>query len=225
MVKMILVSILVSAIITLSIILLQRLKQNKMAPQPIMIGHRSLSPVPPTSRRAPLRIREQQRHWLIGIAGEVEGNTYHIGNRTVTLGLAVSNFIQVDHKDASRVHCRLAVKHGKLEVTDMNSQNQTFVNQQPITIHQLKDGELLTIANNVFEYKFEGNYQNNAAFARKNPGSHSYRPTVVGDDSSLEELIERALERAGGDVLTAAQLSNIRLDKIQQYVANQQEKV
>jgi len=202
MAKTIMIVGLLIAIVTLSVILLKLLKQQQEA---AMGGGR------PSDKKSSAR-----RHWLLGISGEVEGKTFHIGERAATIGRAASNFIQISHADASRVHCQLKSKGDMLEVTDMNSRNHTLVNNEQIKEQMLFDGDLLTVANCVFEYKEEGEFDFNDAFARKNVDSNSIRPTMMGQDNQpVEELVMRALEKTDGDVIKAAQLTKVRVDIVE----------
>lgn len=49
---------------------------------------------------------------LVGKAGAVAGQTFHIGYRTVTIGRGTTNFIQVTDEDASRKPCQLTPREG-----------------------------------------------------------------------------------------------------------------
>lgn len=52
---------------------------------------------------------------------------------------------------ASRVHCRFEQEDGRIQVTDLNSGNGTFLNSQPITRAWLKESDHLTIGITTFE--------------------------------------------------------------------------
>lgn len=201
--KTLVILVLLVAIVVLSVVLLRTYRAQQEAL---------------TQPKAGVGTPKERRHWLIGLSGEVEGKTFHIGQRTATMGRAGSNFVQIAHADASRVHCQLMARSGKLEVTDMESRNKTLVNNDPIKVRLLQDGDLLTVANCIFEYKEVGNFDKNDAFARKVVDSSSVRPTVMGmDDAPIEELVMKALAKTGGDVIKAAQLTRLQVHVVEKY--------
>ena len=83
-----------------------------------------------------------RRNVLVGIDGDVNGKTFHIGMRTVTMGRSSSNFVQTLDEKASRTHCQFKPSLEGLFVRDMNSRNGMRVNGTPITAEELlEDGD------------------------------------------------------------------------------------
>lgn len=147
---------------------------------------------------------EVRRNWLVGIGGEVEGKTYFIGERTVTIGRGPSNHIQVLDDDASRRHCQLIPQSGYLEVVDLQSANGTLLNGDRIERGRLGPEDRLQIGEAVFRYAARGNFQRDDASQMKNASGAARSDTVFADDLSIGTIFAAALKQAHGDVEAAA---------------------
>lgn len=163
-----------------------------------------LRPVPPPSA--------SRMHWLAGIQGSVEGNTYQVGARTVTIGRGVSNFVQITDGKSSRVHCQLAASPGGLELRDMGSANGTYVNDQRVERILLSDGDEIRIGATILRYNRTGNFQTDHGLARKTVGEVAHQKTVFQGGVSVSELASKALAEANGDVKAAAESMGITPD-------------
>ena len=71
--------------------------------------------------------------------GEHDGETYLVdARRGVTLGRSPTNNIFVRDRNVSRVHCQIVVSDGVVTLTDLQSTNGTFVNNERTTETPLK---------------------------------------------------------------------------------------
>jgi hypothetical protein len=131
---------------------------------------RSAGGIDPGQRKPPSSVRAgsgERANWLVGIGGEVASKTYHIGSRTVTLGRGVGNYVQITDNAASPVHCRLNPTPAGCQVTDLNSENGTFVNDEQITNHVLHEGDELRVGEARFLYRLKADYQKDDGLAGK----------------------------------------------------------
>lgn len=156
-------------------------------------------------------------NWLVGLGGDVEGRTFHVGGRVVTLGRGVSNYIQTTDGNASRVHCQFSPVPYGLQVIDMGSSNGTLVNGEPIEVQVLKDGDIVEIGEVTLRYHKQGDFRRNDALERKSVGQQTENPTQFIDaNKSLGQLARVALESTGGDVEAAAQKMGVSREVFQQ---------
>ena len=71
--------------------------------------------------------------------GAEEGELYPLfENREITIGRSPTNNIFVRDKNVSRVHCQIVVTDGVVTLTDLQSTNGTFVNNERTTETALK---------------------------------------------------------------------------------------
>jgi pSer/pThr/pTyr-binding forkhead associated (FHA) protein len=71
--------------------------------------------------------------------GSEEGELYPLfENREITIGRSPTNNIFVRDKNVSRVHCQIVVSDGVVTLTDLQSTNGTFVNNERTTETPLK---------------------------------------------------------------------------------------
>jgi transcriptional regulator with GAF, ATPase, and Fis domain len=89
---------------------------------------------------------------LIAIAGPLNGTTVELESPEVTIGREAGNLVCVQSAWVSRRHCALRRDGGSVVVQDLESRNGTFVNGIPITLQQLKHGDLLTVGDCSFRF-------------------------------------------------------------------------
>ncbi|MGM0596926.1 MAG: diguanylate cyclase [Myxococcota bacterium] len=83
--------------------------------------------------------------YLIVIAGSNYGHMYTVKDE-VTIGRGHTNTISLNENGVSRVHCRLyALPGGEVFIEDMNSTNGTYINNEKISRHVLRDGDKIQI--------------------------------------------------------------------------------
>jgi pSer/pThr/pTyr-binding forkhead associated (FHA) protein len=72
-------------------------------------------------------------------SGAEKGEIYPLfENREITIGRSPTNNIAIRDKNISRVHCQIVVSDGRCVLTDLQSTNGTFVNDQRVVECGLK---------------------------------------------------------------------------------------
>jgi pSer/pThr/pTyr-binding forkhead associated (FHA) protein len=79
-----------------------------------------------------------------------------INKQRITIGRDVSNDISLDDELVSKEHAVLEVMITddvvEYLIQDLNSTNHTFVNDAPVNLHKLKDGDMIRIGMNDFRF-------------------------------------------------------------------------
>jgi len=84
--------------------------------------------------------------------GSEEGELYPLfDNREITIGRSPTNNIFVRDKNVSRIHCQIVVSNGSATLTDLQSTNGTFVNNERITECVLKVNDLIRVGATLLE--------------------------------------------------------------------------
>ncbi len=159
---------------------------------------------PSTSTQIPTS--NGKRNWLIGVLGEVAGKNFWVNDKTITIGRAASNFIQIVDSDASRIHCRIVPLASGVQAHDMDSSNGIFVNEKKVKRHLLQDQDKLQIGDCVFVYHQEGDFEETQLSNNKLVNTDVLRPTMQSSDGDIiTQLIVKALQESAGDVAKVAQ--------------------
>lgn len=170
----------------------------------------------PTTTPAAAPSSSGKKNWLVGASGEVEGKNFWIGNKTVTIGRAANNFVQIVDSDASRMHCRIVPLANGAQVHDMDSSNGIFVNGKKVKRHLLHDQDQLQIGECIFVYHLEGEFTETRQRDNKRVNTDVLRPTMQSNDGDIiTQLIVRALQESGGDVVKVAEAVDAPISKIQ----------
>ncbi len=151
----------------------------------------------------------QKRNWLVGKDGEVEGKTFHVGSRTVTIGRKPTNFIQIGDSEVSRIHAQLRPAGARAALVDMNSSTGTYHNGdklQPNDPQPLEEGDTFKIGSVTFEYRITGDFeQNHGVSSVKATGQKFETSTKMTGGSEWRDTILQQLEDADGDPKVAAE--------------------
>ncbi|MBI5497673.1 MAG: FHA domain-containing protein [Deltaproteobacteria bacterium] len=84
------------------------------------------------------------------VSGRFRGGEFPLpDDREVLVGREESNDIQLNETGVSRVHAKLIMEQGRLELRDLNSTNGTFVNGQRATRASLKEGDRVLIGQSI----------------------------------------------------------------------------
>jgi hypothetical protein len=120
------------------------------------------------------------QHVLRAIAGPHAGAVYVLGSRT-TIGRASDCDVQILHEGVSRHHAKVTVEDDVVVVTDLSSDNGTFVDEVRVERHVLRTGEVLRIMRSRFAYEelHAHDAQTSAVFRRKVTSGDSLRQTLV----------------------------------------------
>ncbi len=96
--------------------------------------------------------RDQGRAFLVVLTGPNTGATIELLKLTV-IGRSNAATLTMDHDGVSRIHCKLMMLSGGVELSDAGSTNGTFVNGEQVEKVMLKDGDKIQIAPEVY-FKF-----------------------------------------------------------------------
>jgi len=93
---------------------------------------------------------------LIQFTENGAGIKLSLEKQRTTIGRDASNDISLDDELASKEHAVLEIISSEKEITfllqDLNSTNHTFVNDTPIDLYKLKDGDLIRIGMSDFRF-------------------------------------------------------------------------
>lgn len=143
-----------------------------------------------------------RRNWLIGVGGEVEGRHYHVGERIVTIGRKPANFIQITDRDSSRTHCNLRPSPNGLRLSDLNSQNGTFVNGMPARDQEIVDGDEIRIGKARFLFSREANFATDDVQRQKQADASMHEATTAGGNITV--MVARMMQECRGDTSEVA---------------------
>jgi hypothetical protein len=164
----------------------------------------------------------KRKNWLEGVGGAVKGKTFHIGQRTVTMGRKPTNFIQIDDHNVSRVQCQLRATDAGLELIDIESSNGTYVNGQKVEPNKprlLKHGDRLKLGDAELVYHKMANFTtNHGLIEMKQRGEQFESQTAMVGGSGWEATLRAELDKAGGDIDTAARNMKIQPAVLRQMI-------
>jgi hypothetical protein len=91
------------------------------------------------------------------VQGGPQSGQFHVlmQNTTTCLGRARANDMVIDDVSASGQHCRIRFESGRFVVHDLKSTNGTFVNEQRVTRHVLKPGDVLKLGETYVQFKLD----------------------------------------------------------------------
>lgn len=89
---------------------------------------------------------------LVVLYGKNLGKRYHLGTGALIAGRSDSSDIVIDQESVSRHHIRLATQEGHTKVSDLDSTNGTFINNERVHERELHDGDQVRIGETIFKY-------------------------------------------------------------------------
>ena len=108
---------------------------------------------PPTALSfPPERAKPVARPHLVIIAGPEIGRSFELTNEPVELGRDPDCGFTLQSDGVSRKHARVQMIFALYFVTDLGSTNGTFVNDQPASMAQLKDGDQIRMGDAVVKF-------------------------------------------------------------------------
>lgn len=87
------------------------------------------------------------------------GSSFELGAGPVILGRGADCFVRLDDPSVSRQHARIEPEETGHAVIDLQSTNQTFVNDKPVVRRRLDDGDTLRVGNFVLRYLDDNNVE------------------------------------------------------------------
>ncbi len=92
-------------------------------------------------------------------SGPGMGRRYSLGGRALTLGRGDSCDIRINDQSVSRAHARVECGPDGYDLSDLQSTNGTFVNDQPVSTHRLRDGDYVRVGNCIYRFLAGGNVE------------------------------------------------------------------
>ena len=154
-------------------------------------------------------------NWISCSRGPLAGRAYFLGQKTVTIGRAPSNFIQIIDEGVSRVHCQISPMERGVKLVDMNSRNGVSVNGRPEREAVLLNRDEFRIGETVFVYHEFANFQSDAGLLGKHAGSDAQDTTRTASADELKKLVEDAVRTANGDLSLAAKQMGVDIEFLQ----------
>jgi hypothetical protein len=157
-----------------------------------------------------------KENWLVGVGGEVEGRSFLIGQRILTIGRTPQNAIQITDAQASRQHCQVKPIPGGLQIVDMNSSNATLINDKPCSTGQMGEGDELRIGEARFVYHKHYDAERDDRLGAKVGGAAMHRSTAQATNSPiLHELVQKTYAAMDGDVERTAKALGVEAEIVQ----------
>lgn len=167
----------------------------------------------PRPKPQPSASLNRQSNWLEGVAGSIQGKTYHVGSRDVTMGRKVGNYIQLIDDNVSRVHVKLKGNAQGVQITDQKTTLGTRVNGEKLVAgvpHMLADGDRLEIGEDAFIFRARADFPTNHGLTdQKVAGSAQMRQTAALGQLNWQQELADNLVKAGGDKARAAELMGL----------------
>jgi diguanylate cyclase (GGDEF)-like protein len=91
--------------------------------------------------------------------GPAMGSRYALADSPLVIGRGEECDIRIEHDTVSRRHIRVAPSGDGYAVSDLGSTNGTFVNNTPVTRHQLHDGDYLRVGKCIYRFLAGGNVE------------------------------------------------------------------
>ncbi len=105
----------------------------------------------------------EKRPILVVLTGNSAGRSFRLDDPPCTLGRSTDADFLLDDEGISRLHARVLVDaDGKMKVSDLNSTNGTFVNNERIATHALENGDRIRLgAATTIRYALEDDVETN----------------------------------------------------------------
>src|SRR5262249_7779173 len=133
------------------------------------------------------------------------GTRYALSDTPVVLGRGNDCDIRINDHSVSRRHARIQPGADGYYAVDLQSTNGTFVNDVPVSICKLKDGDYLRVGNCIYRYLAGGNVEAGRSYLlatagrssrsscpRRTSGERSRSPNDCGSSSSSTASSTRA---------------------------------
>jgi diguanylate cyclase (GGDEF)-like protein len=127
--------------------------------------------------------------------GQGMGMRYHLGDKPLVAGRGSDCDIRINDHSVSRRHARIQPEAEGYSAVDLQSTNGTYVNDVPISVCKLNDGDYVRIGNCIYRFLAGGNVESEYH-------EEIYRLTIIDalteiyNKRSLMESLERELSRS-----------------------------
>ncbi len=110
------------------------------------------SPIEPESARESIPTKKPAR--MVVINSEIAGSAFPLKGK-LSIGRADSNAITIKDAKASRQHAQVLQHGNEFVVTDLNSSNGTYVNDERIEEYVLSNGDEIQIGDTIMQFQIE----------------------------------------------------------------------
>jgi diguanylate cyclase (GGDEF)-like protein len=128
-------------------------------------------------------------------AGPGLGSCFALGDKPRDVGRGPDCDICIDDSSVSRRHVRILPEADGYSVVDLQSTNGTYVNDRPVSVHKLQNGDYLRVGNRIYRFLAGGNVETEYY-------EEIYRLTIIDPLTEtynrryLLEFLERELARS-----------------------------
>ncbi len=93
--------------------------------------------------------------WFVALNGEQKGEDFRVRDGQNTLGSSPEADIVIHDATVTAKHASLRYKDGKFSLTDLDSSNGTFINDnsEPIAREELKDNDVVRLGETSLKFK------------------------------------------------------------------------
>lgn len=96
---------------------------------------------------------------LVVIYGHDLGKKYALDKNAHVIGRSAKTDIHIDQESISRNHAKITNNGKGVAIRDLGSTNGTYVNDEPVDEHVLRDGDLIKIGRTIFKFLTGGNIE------------------------------------------------------------------
>ncbi len=127
--------------------------------------------------------------------GPAMGSRHTLGDTHLVIGRGEDSDIRIEDNSVSRRHARIYPNQDGYLVEDLQSTNGTFVNDEPVSVQPLNNGDYLRTGNCIFRYLADGNVE--SAYHEE-----IYRLTIIDGLTGVHnkryflEFLDRELSRS-----------------------------
>jgi diguanylate cyclase (GGDEF)-like protein len=132
---------------------------------------------------------------LVVIYGDDLGRKHNLDAPSILIGRSNTSDIQIDQESVSRNHAKILNTGKSVILRDLGSTNGTYVNDDLLDEHMLRDGDLIKVGRTIFKFLSGGNVEN--AYHEE-----IYRLTTIDGLTQIfnkryfMEMLEREISRA-----------------------------
>ena len=132
---------------------------------------------------------------LVVIYGDDLGRKHNLDAPSILIGRSNTSDIQIDQESVSRNHAKILNTGKSVLLRDLGSTNGTYVNDDLVDEHMLRDGDLIKVGRTIFKFLSGGNVEN--AYHEE-----IYRLTTIDGLTQIfnkryfMEMLEREISRA-----------------------------
>ncbi|MFL6259708.1 MAG: sigma 54-interacting transcriptional regulator [Thermoanaerobaculia bacterium] len=150
---------------------------------------------------------------LIAVSGPLAGQTFPLAADRLTLGRDQANDVHLRDLAASRHHCAIETRDGRLFLRDLESRHGTFVNGVPIGERFLEHGDRVTVGASLFLVQSRDetpDRESGAVLLEDGPWSAETTIRLAASPSSLLRLEEElpAEARVARDLQALLRIAN-----------------